>query len=150
MTSATAAAPASPPAVGAPVGLPRRLVARAVDVAIVAALDVALGQVMGFGFDWLAAGTVIVLGYFVLLDVVVGATVGKLLVGVRVVGEDGGKPTLRQALVRELFVVVGSIPFIGAVLALGAWIWFSVTLHKSPTHQGQHDVWAGTRVVRAR
>jgi len=61
--------------------------------------------------DWLAIGTVIVLVYFAGLDALFGATLGKASLGLRVVGPDGGPPTLRQALVREAFTVVGSAPF---------------------------------------
>jgi uncharacterized RDD family membrane protein YckC len=104
---------------------------------------------MGFGFDWLAVGTVIVLGYFAGLDALFGATLGKAALGLRVVGPDGGRPTLRQALIRESFTVVGSVPFIGGPLALGAWVWIGRSIRRHELRQGKHDLLAGgTRVVR--
>lgn len=49
-----------------------------------------------------------------------GATPGKLALGLRVIGPDGGRPTPRQALIREAFTVLGAIPFAGPLLALAA------------------------------
>jgi uncharacterized RDD family membrane protein YckC len=84
-------------------------------------------------------------------DTVAGATLGKFALGLRVVGTGGGRPTLRQAALREAFTVLGAVPFIGALLALGAWLGIAWTIRKSPTGQGPHDQLAGgTRVVRAR
>ncbi|UJR85018.1 RDD family protein [Sandaracinus amylolyticus] len=133
-----------------PAELPVRLAARAIDVAIVVAMNVGLGQLMGFGFDWLIAGALLVLAYFALLDALVGATLGKLALGLRVVGPEGERVTMKQALTREAFTVLGAIPFLGPILALAAWIAIVVTIRKSPLRQGRHDVLAGgTRVVRA-
>ncbi len=134
-----------------PADLPARLTARAIDVLILAAVDGTLGLAIGFGFDWLLAGAVIVLAYFSVLDVVFGATPGKMVLGLRVVGPDGGRPSMRQALAREAFTVLGAIPFAGPILAVAAWAWIIVTIRSSPLRQGRHDVLAGgTRVVRHR
>ncbi|WP_437949867.1 RDD family protein [Sorangium sp. So ce296] len=71
--------------------------------------------------------------------------------GLRVVGPDGGRPSLNQALVREAFTLVGSIPIVGPLLALAAWVWIDMTIRSSPLRQGKHDLLAGgTRVVRVR
>ncbi|HEX8537960.1 MAG TPA: RDD family protein, partial [Cystobacter sp.] len=105
----------------------------------------------GFGFDWLLLGAAIVLAYFCLLDTLVGATPGKFALGLRVIGPDGGRPSPRQALIREAFTVVGSIPFIGPLLALAAWTVIALTIRSSPLRQGKHDLLAGgTRVIRVR
>jgi uncharacterized RDD family membrane protein YckC len=126
-----------------------RIAARAIDVLFLAAVDIGLGRIMGFGFDWLAVGTAFVLVYFAGLDALFGATLGKAALGLRVVGPDGGPPTLRQALVREAFTVAGSVPFVGPLLALGAWVWIGRSIRRSPLRQGRHDLLAGgTRVVR--
>lgn len=133
-----------------PADLPVRIAARALDVVLVAALDVALGSVMGFGFDWLLLGSLLVLAYFAAFDAA-GATPGKLALGLRVVGPGGGRPTLAQALRREAFTVVGAVPFVGPLLALGAWIWIGRAIAASASRQGPHDAFAGgTRVVRIR
>ncbi|MGH9371172.1 MAG: RDD family protein [Vicinamibacterales bacterium] len=133
---------------GTAAGLPVRVAARVLDAALLAAITVGLGQLIGFGFGWLLAGSVMVLGYFALLDVFWGATLGKLAFGLRVVDDAQAKPSMRQALVRESFTIVGAIPFAGPLLALGAWIWISMTMASSAGHRGKHDLLAGTRVIR--
>jgi uncharacterized RDD family membrane protein YckC len=132
-----------------PADVPPRIAARLVDAIILAAVDGALGKLIGFGFDWLALSAAVVIVYFVLLDVCFGATLGKLVFGLRVLGPDGGRPTVRESLTREAFTVVGAVPFIGPFLALGAWIWIILTVRSSALRQGKHDIFAGgTRVVR--
>lgn len=127
-----------------------RLAARFLDVIVVVLLNLALGQVIGFGFDWLVLGAGVILGYFVAGDTLFGATLGKRALGLRVITGDGERPSPRQALRRELFVVVGAVPFVGPLLALGLWIWMIVTIRASALGQGPHDRFAGgTRVVRA-
>jgi uncharacterized RDD family membrane protein YckC len=66
----------------------------------------------------------------------------------QVIGQGGTKPTLKQAAVRESFVLLGAVPFAGPFLALAAWIWMVVTIRSSPTRQGIHDHLAGTQVTR--
>lgn len=136
------------PSAPLPAELPVRIAARALDVLVLAGIDVALGAQIGHGFDWLIVGTVIVLAYFAGFDAVTGATPGKLAFGLRVTSSDGGRPSLRQALKRELVTIVGSIPFIGPLLALIAWISISRKISRDPLRQGQHDQLAGTRVIR--
>ena len=133
----------------APAELPIRAAARAIDVFLLAAIEIALGQLIGFGFDWLAIGTALVLAYFALCDALAGATIGKAALGLRVIAEDGGPPSLRQAVVREAFTVTGSIPFIGPLLAIAVWVVIAASVRSSPLRQGKHDLLAGgTRVVR--
>jgi uncharacterized RDD family membrane protein YckC len=129
--------------------LPVRVAARAIDVLVVTAVDVGLGLRMGFGVGWLIVGAAIVLAYFALCDRFAGATLGKLALGLRVVGPGGGRPSLRQAVIRESCMVVGAVPFAGPLLALTAWIWIALSIRSNPLGQGKHDVLAGgTRVVR--
>lgn len=137
-------------AAGTPGRLLPRFIARVIDGIVVSILAVLLGWGMGsYGFDWLLAGAGGVYAYFVLFDALVGGTPGKMLLGMRVVGPDGGNPSIGQAALRELFVLVGSIPFIGGLIALVIWIWFAVLIKNSPLGQGPHDRLAsGTRVVR--
>lgn len=132
-----------------PAEFPVRLLARGLDVLVLAAVDVGLGRLMGYGFDWLLVGSALVFFYFSLFDALAGATLGKLVLGLRVLGPDGGRPTLRQSLRREAFTLIGSIPFIGPILALAAWVVIARTIRRSPLRQGKHDELAGgTRVVQ--
>ena len=127
-----------------------RAAARVIDVIVVAGLNLALGQVIGFGVDWLVLGAGLILGYFVAGDALFGATLGKRALGLRVVSAEGQRPSAAQALRRELFVLVGAVPFIGPIVALGIWVWMIVAIRSSPLAQGPHDTFAGgTRVVRA-
>ena len=132
-----------------PADVPVRLVARALDVIVVVALNVLLGRRMGFGFDWLVIGAALIWLYFAVLDTTAGATLGKLVSGLRVVGEDGRRPSLTQSLKREAFTAVGAIPFVGPLIAVGLWVWFVMVIRRSPARQGPHDSFAGgTHVVR--
>ncbi len=141
----------SPVALPVPAEFPARLAARGIDALVLVALDIGLGRLMGFGFDWLLLGSATVLAYFCLLDTLVGATPGKLALGLRVTGPDGGRPSLRQALIREASTVVGAIPFVGPLLALAAWTGIAMTIRANPLRQGKHDLLAGgTRVLRIR
>lgn len=131
-------------------GLAVRVAARVIDIALVAALDVGLGGVMGFGYEWLVLGALVVLVYFAGLDVLFGATIGKGLLGLRVTGPGGQRPAPREAVLREAFTVLGAVPFAGPILALAAWIWIVLAIRSSPLGQGPHDHLAGgTRVVHA-
>lgn len=141
---------ASTPVLPVPADLTPRLIARGIDVAVVTAVTVGLGSAIGFGFDWLAIATVIIVGYFVVLDAALGATLGKLALGLRVTGPEGGRPTLRQSLRREAFMALGSVPFIGGPLALAAWVLIIRKIRRDPLRQGGHDLFAGgTRVIKA-
>ncbi len=129
--------------------LPARVAARVIDVLIVGAGAAALGRAIGFGFDWLVLGAALILAYFVLFIVAIGATPGKLALGLRVVAAAGGRPSLRQALVRESFTVVGAVPFVGPILALVAWVWIVRPIQTTPRRHGKHHEHAGgTRVIR--
>jgi uncharacterized RDD family membrane protein YckC len=58
--------------------------------------------------------------YFVLLEGSIGATFGKLLMGLKVVRADGGRAGVRSALVRNTLRVVDGLPaagILGAILS---------------------------------
>ena len=134
-----------------PGGLGPRVGARLVDAVLLTVLGVGLGiSGLGFGFGWLAIVATLTLAYFVVLDVTAGTTVGKRLLRLSVTGPDGGRPTVGQALRRELFTLVGAIPYAGGPLSLVTWIALAVSVNASPTRQGLHDRLAGgTRVTAA-
>lgn len=140
-------ATAFPASTAVPFG--RRAAARLVDVALVAALAVTAGVPTGFGVAWLVVTAVAIYAYFV-VGTATGATLGKRLLGLRVVGPDGGPPTPGQAAVRELVTIVGAIPFVGPLVFLAGAGAIAVTASRDPEGQGVHDRWAGgTRVVTA-
>ncbi|MFD4369126.1 RDD family protein [Rhodococcus sp. NPDC058521] len=116
-------------------------------------LSYSLGLIGGvIGALLTAAATI---GYFVFLETTRGQTLGKKIVGLRVVGPDGGLPTPKQSLIRNAFygiTVLGSIPFLGLLFNLAGLafiILIAVTISKNPLRQGKHDELAGgTRVVQ--
>ena len=131
-----------------PAELLPRLAARAIDVLLLVCAGVTFGRQIGFGFDWLITTAAGVILYFTVADVVAGATVGKAALGLRVLGPDGGRPSFKQALIRESFILLGAIPFAGPLLAFTSWVWIVLTIRSSPLRQGKHDLLAGgTRVV---
>ena len=81
----------------------------------------------------------IIVLYFVILEGMVGATFGKWVLGIRVVGRNGGKPGLRKSLLRNVLRLVDTLPvlnILGVVLIL-----------RSPERARFGDRVAGTRVV---
>lgn len=81
--------------------------------------------------------------YFVALEGLVGATLGKWLVGIRIVELDGGGvPGLTRSLVRNVLRVVDTLP---ALNILGI-----VLIASSPQRARFGDRIAETRVIRAR
>ncbi|MFO7743744.1 MAG: RDD family protein [Anaerolineae bacterium] len=77
---------------------------------------------------------------FVLLEGLFGATVGKWVLGLRVVGPDGGKPGLARSAVRNLLRLADGLPafnILGVILIL-----------RSPQRARFGDRVADTRVVR--
>ena len=79
------------------------------------------------------------LGYYVVCEAMTGATLGKRMVGIRVVGEDGAHLTLGAAVVRNALRLVDGLflYLVGAIFAL-----------TSPRGQRLGDRAAHTVVVR--
>ncbi|WP_420099627.1 RDD family protein [Corynebacterium sp.] len=92
--------------------------------------------------------------YRVLMEVKVGRTLGKMALGIRVVGDDGQKLTSQQSFIRNSWflaiAVVGNVPFIGTFLALGLYAAIGVTIARDPQNQHPCDKWARAHVVNAR
>jgi len=80
---------------------------------------------------------------FVLLQGLTGATVGKFLVGLRVVDRDGRPPGLVRAAVRTGLLVLDACPWVVPLLG-----WAVAATH--PKHRRLGDLAAGTMVVRRR
>ena len=78
--------------------------------------------------------------YFVLLEGLAGATVGKMVVGIRVERAGGGAPGLQKGLLRNLLRVVDSLPALG-ILGI-------ILIATSPERARFGDRVAGTRVMR--
>jgi uncharacterized RDD family membrane protein YckC len=135
-----------------PAGIRRRGIALAIDLVIVLVLwtigtqlAVALGRLAprldlvaeALGRSW---QLVVPAAYFVLGHGTAGQTLGKRLLGARVVDESGEPIGYLRALGRFLATIVAALPF-GLGLA-AAWL--------RRDRRGLHDLLAGTRVIRAR
>ncbi|MBI4269455.1 MAG: RDD family protein [Candidatus Rokubacteria bacterium] len=133
-----------------PAGFWIRAVAALVDLAIYGLVQASLGKLAGVLVDIDFAGSRPFQGllvahtflfaslYAILLHWLGGQTLGKLLVGARVVASDGGSLTLGAAVLRYLGYFVSC-----ATLGLG---YAMVGLRQDK--RGLHDLVAGTRVVR--
>ena len=138
----------------APVGVGLRAVAYVLDC-MVLAVTIALVGVLSGGVKpdtgrrllenpntgALALITAATLVYFGGLESAWGATVGKRIVGLRVVMTDGRTPTGRAVLIRTLCRLVDGL----LLYAVGA-----VLVWASPRRQRLGDRWGGTIIVRGR
>jgi uncharacterized RDD family membrane protein YckC len=116
--------------VGAGVGI--RAVATIIDFIIFFVVGFIIGGITGEGdATGFALGTLsscvlffISIAYYVVMEVQMGGTVGKLAVGLRVVREDGAQLDYQTALIRTLLRVVDGLFFylVGAIL-----VWTSAT-----------------------
>jgi hypothetical protein len=91
----------------------------------------------GFGMYWLSNFL-----FVVVLQGFTGWTPGKLITGIRVIGEDGGKPGFVKALLRWLLWIVDGFPYVipgltGFIVALS-----------TPGHRRVGDMVARTFVVK--
>ena len=128
-------------------GVGLRFVAAVVDwivlFAIMWVLALATGSTSESGFDMQGApvflGFLLWFVYFVAAEATFGATLGKMLAGLRVVRADGSPIGWQGALVRNVLRVVDGLfgYVVGAVLVI-----------TSPTRQRLGDRVAGTFVVR--
>lgn len=98
------------------------------------------------------------IGYYAVLESKNGATVGKQVMKLRVVGPDGrSNPTMEQAVRRNLWYAIGLIGiipilglFLGPLASLAAVVMIAVTIQNDPVkRQGWHDKFAGgTQVLK--
>lgn len=137
-----------------PAGLGKRAVARFVDwiiagivgaiffwlLGVVADLPDWVSVLPGAAFGWL---------YFIAFEVSSGSTPGKKLLGLHVNGSDGApKPSLKDSAVRNIYMLLNLIPWIGGLLWFIAALAIAFTVSSSPTKQGWHDRAAGgTQVI---
>jgi uncharacterized RDD family membrane protein YckC len=135
--------------------LGRRIGAALIDVALLSALLAILAATIGestvgdgasYSFDLYGVEAAVyyalVLLYYFALEVTLGQTVGKLLVGLRVVRTDGGRPSVAAIAVRTLVRVVDWLPFFYLV-------GFIAMLVPGERRQRLGDLAARTGVARA-
>ena len=86
--------------------------------------------------------------YFVLLEGSSGQTLGKRMLGIKVVAADGSPVDLGRALKRRLPFLVYIVPRFGLLLLFAVELGMLITaIQDEVDHRGFHDQWAGTKVV---
>jgi uncharacterized RDD family membrane protein YckC len=131
------------------VGVGRRFVAIFVDSIVLLILSGPFAEIRhGDGYlqvDWngrrMFWPSLIVICYFVLLEGIAGATIGKFLTGLRVVSQDGTKLTWSASIVRNIARIVDAFPYAIPYLVAATSVWVS------PIQQRLGDRWANTVVV---
>jgi uncharacterized RDD family membrane protein YckC len=103
-------------------GIGPRLIAQIIDAVILFILYFIVGAVMfgGFAFDVYGAAAVSFLGvygllgflYFPVLEGLRGATVGKMVMKITVVREDGSACGFGPALIRNILRIIDVLPFL--------------------------------------
>ncbi len=170
-------APPPPPSSGPRPGeLLDRFLARLIDfvilfiVNLVILVPVVIGMIgvnagagsFGFGGSFVAGAvtavlsTVIYLGYFGFMESNQGRTVGKMVMKLHVEGAAGGKPTLEEAIKRNIWLglpLLGIVPIIGGLIAslgqLAAVIMIAIGINNDPaSRRPWTDHFAGTRVIK--
>ncbi|MET7773128.1 RDD family protein [Nocardia sp. NPDC005366] len=94
--------------------------------------------------------TIVVVGYFVALETSQNASLGKKILGLKVVAPGGAeKISPEVSLKRNLFLAANLIPCVGWLVSLGLAIYIIITISQDPNKQGWHDKFAGgTQVVK--
>jgi uncharacterized RDD family membrane protein YckC len=113
---------------GAPAEVIERILARFVDLIVWLVISVtvhaALGEPLiygGSGAKWWIAGLislVIIATYEVVLPVILGATIGKIAMGLGVVSDDGSAVAQESALIRVAPALLAAVPVYGLYLAV--------------------------------
>ncbi|MEU7139319.1 RDD family protein [Nocardia sp. NPDC046473] len=106
-----------------------------------------LGLTIGLGLVW----TLVQLGYFVGMETSQGTTIGKKVLGLKVLAPGGAaKIEPVTSLKRNIFVAANIIPCVGGLVSLVLAIYIMVTISQDPNKQGWHDKFAGgTQVVKS-
>lgn len=136
-----------------PGGLAPRFFARLIDGVVVNIVVCVLTTLFFPDYWFMVTGIfsgVLMFGYFVLLEVTQGASLGKRLLGLSVLGPGGRpKPDVSQSAIRNSFTLLAVVPYLGPLLAFIAYILIAVTINASPCKQGRHDDLAGgTQVIK--
>jgi hypothetical protein len=141
-----------------PAGLAIRSIARAIDLGIALFLGFCVAEALDLG----ASGALVMLGpvaylYSVVFEAVLGWTPAKRILGLSVHASSRAgapKPSVKQSLLRNLFLVSLLFPVCGLFIA--AFLMWSIaqSIRRSPTKQGAHDKRATgpdgpTQVLRA-
>jgi uncharacterized RDD family membrane protein YckC len=90
------------------------------------------------------------IGYFVAMETSQGTTLGKKVLGLKVIAPGGAaKIDPATSVKRNLYLLINLIPCIGWLGSIGLVIYMIITTSQDPNKQGWHDKFAGgTQVVK--
>lgn len=96
------------------------------------------------------AGSIVIGIAWLLMVAFVGATPGKLMLGLRITTADGATtpPGMGPAVLRALPSLAGLIPIIGQLIPVGFAVASLVWVSRDPERRSAYDRIANTRVVR--
>ncbi|WP_239133273.1 RDD family protein [Rugosimonospora africana] len=102
--------------------------------------------------EWIITLVVVLIGYPTLLESrTAGRTLGKLVMGLRVIRDDGGPVRFRHALTRALVGIAVEFPALGTGVALPiGWLISIWTMLVNPLGKRVGDLAAGTIVIHDR
>jgi uncharacterized RDD family membrane protein YckC len=137
------------------VGVGRRLVAVVIDVFVLGVVNGVIGLIFHAGMTNVngvisynssgpgaALQIIIPIVYYIVMEAMWGATLGKMALGIRVVKLDGSPISWGESIIRNLLRIIDSIPYFIPYLLGAILIW------SSPTRQRLGDRVAKTAVVR--
>ncbi len=132
-------------------GIGPRLVAQIIDTVVLMILFFLVGFVMSGSFifqyqgeaayPFIAVYVIVAFLYYILLEGLTGATIGKRLLKLKVVREDGSACGIGPALVRNILRIVDELPFL--------YIIGMILISRSSKKQRLGDRFAKTIVVKA-
>jgi uncharacterized RDD family membrane protein YckC len=99
--------------------------------------------------DWTASvlGVLLAYAYFVWCESARGATVGKSVFNIVVVGPDG-RPTVEQSVRRNAWMLLTIVPVVGGFLSFVAQVVIIVSIARDPRGRGVQDRYADVVLVR--
>ena len=123
-----------------PVGVGLRIVAGIIDLIVMMVIMVPLSFIVGQSLGAQLVVSLIGIVYFIVMEALKGATVGKMAMGLKVVKKDGSAISWQESVIRNLLRIVDALP---AFYIVGI-ICIAVTDLK----QRVGDMAAGTLVVK--
>jgi uncharacterized RDD family membrane protein YckC len=137
------------------VGVGRRLLALIIDAILLGIVNFIIGLIFHAGMTntngvmsynssgpGAALQIIIPIVYFIVMEAMWGATLGKMVLGIRIVKLDGSPIGWGESIIRNLLRIIDDIPFFIPYLLGAILIW------TSPTRQRLGDRVAKTVVVR--
>jgi uncharacterized RDD family membrane protein YckC len=123
-----------------PVGVGLRIVAGIIDLIVMMVIIFPLSLVVGQSMGAQLGVSLIGIVYFIVMEALKGATVGKMAMGLKVVKKDGSAISWQESVIRNLLRIVDALP----VFYIVGIICIAVTDLK----QRVGDMAAGTLVVK--